>query len=161
VPNVLTLEPYRPQDRPTIEAFVAAIQEHERQLVPQLRTGAEIAADYAAYIVAQATNRGGVLLLARDGDEVIGFVCAWMGSDDDPLLAAEHRAHAYVSDLFVRAEWRGRGIGKRLLGEIERLMAERGCKRLCITAKAANIQALRCYEAAGLRPYEVDFWKEI
>lgn len=156
---MVTLEPYRPQDRPTIEAFVAAIQEHEREMVPELRTGAEIAAAYAEYIVTQAANRGGVLLLARDGDEAIGFGCAWIGSDDDPLLAVEHRAHAYVSDLFVRPEWRGRGIGQRLLGEIERLMAARGCKRLCITAKAANVPALRCYEAAGLRPYEVDFWK--
>ncbi len=158
---MITLEPYRPQDLPTIEAFVAAIQDHERELVPELRPAAEIAASYAAQIVAQATNRGGVLLLAKDGDEAIGFACAWIDSDDDPLLAVEHRAHAYVSDLFVRPEWRGRGIGQRLLGEIERLMAARGCKRLCITAKAANLTALRFYNAAGLMPYEVDFWKEI
>lgn len=158
---MITLEPYEPRDLPVIEAFVAAIQEHERQLVPELRAGAEIAADYAAHIVARAQSSGGVLILAKDGIEAIGFACAWMDSDDDPLLAAAHRDHAYVSDLFVHVEWRGRGIAQRLLGEIEQVMRARGCTRLCITAKAANIPALRCYEAAGLRPYEVDFWKEI
>lgn len=158
---MITLAPYEPRDLPVIEAFVAAIQEHERQLVPELRAGTEIAADYAAHIIAQAENRGGVLLLAKDGAEAIGFACAWMDADDDPLLAAAHRDHAYVSDLFVHVEWRGRGIAQRLLGEIEQVMRARGCRHLRITAKAGNTAALRCYEAAGLRPYEVDFWKEI
>jgi ribosomal protein S18 acetylase RimI-like enzyme len=158
---MITFERYEPRDLPVIEAFVAAIQDHERQLVPELRTGAEIAADYAAQIVARAGSRGGVLLLAKHGGEAVGFACAWMDTDDDPLLAAAHRDHAYVSDLFVQIEWRGRGIAQRLLGEIEQLMRARGCTRLCITAKAGNNAALRCYEAAGLRPYEVDFWKEI
>jgi ribosomal protein S18 acetylase RimI-like enzyme len=158
---MITLEPYEPRDLPVIEAFVAAIQEHERRFVPELRTGAEIAVDYAARIVAQAESRDGILLLAKDGGEAIGFACAWRDADDDPLLAAAHRDHAYVSDLFVQVEWRGRGIAQRLLGEIEQVMRARGCTRLCITAKAANVPALRCYEAAGLRPYEVNFWKEI
>jgi ribosomal protein S18 acetylase RimI-like enzyme len=81
--------------------------------------------------------------------------------DDDPLLAAEHRAHALVSDLYVRPEWRRRGIARALLEEIAQIMRRRGCRKLCITAKAANTPAVRVYDAAGFRPYEIDFWKEI
>jgi ribosomal protein S18 acetylase RimI-like enzyme len=155
------MEPYGPQDRPVIEDFVAAIQEHERLLVPELRTGAEIAAEYAAHLIAGIEQRDGVLILAKAGAESVGFVCAWMDSDDDPLLAAAHRAHALISDLYVRPEWRRRGIGRALLDEIEQIMRRRGVRKLCITAKAANIDAVRSYEAAKFRPYEIDFWKEL
>jgi ribosomal protein S18 acetylase RimI-like enzyme len=155
------MEAYGPQDRPVLEAFVAAIQEHERLLVPELRAGAEIAADYAAHIVAQIEQRDGVIILARAGAESVGFACAWIDEDDDPLLAAAHRPHALISDLYVRPEWRRRGIGRALLGEIEQIMRLRGVRKLCITAKAANLEAVRSYEAAKFRPYEIDFWKEL
>jgi ribosomal protein S18 acetylase RimI-like enzyme len=155
------MEPYGPQDRPVIEAFVAAIQDHERLLVPELRPGTEIAADYAARIVAQIEQRDGVLVLAKEGAESVGFACAWMDEDDDPLLAAAHRPHALISDLYVRPEWRRRGIGRALLDEIEQIMRRRGVRKLCITAKAANIEAVRSYEAAQFRAYEIDFWKEL
>jgi ribosomal protein S18 acetylase RimI-like enzyme len=157
----IRMEPYGPQDRPVIEAFVAAIQEHERLLVPALRAGAEIAAGYAAHIVAQVERKDGVLILAKAGADSVGFACAWMDEDDDPLLAADHRPHALVSDLYVRPEWRRRGIGRALLDEIEQIMRRRGARKLCITAKAANIAAVRSYEAAQFRPYEIDFWKEL
>jgi hypothetical protein len=39
---MIQIEPYRPQHRRELEAFVAAIQEVERALVPELRPGATL-----------------------------------------------------------------------------------------------------------------------
>jgi ribosomal protein S18 acetylase RimI-like enzyme len=40
-------------------------------------------------------------------------------------------------------------------------MRERGCRRIRVCSKAANVEALKCYEAAGYQPYEVIFSKAL
>ena len=40
-------------------------------------------------------------------------------------------------------------------------MRERGCRRIRVCSKATNVDALKCYEGAGYRPYEVIFSKTI
>lgn len=39
---------------------------------------------------------------------------------------------AYVSELFVTANARGEGVGRKLLGHLEKLAEERGCARLML-----------------------------
>jgi len=151
---VFRVEPYQPADLPAVKAFVAAIQEHERALVPELKPGAAIGAAYAALLLRRVAERDGAILMARAGDETVGFVCAWVERDDDPLLGDEARVHAYVSDLFVIAARRRQGIARILLAAIERELRQRGCRRIRIVSKASNIDALACYDAAGYRPYE-------
>ena len=99
--------------------------------------------------------------MACDGKEPIGFACAWVDEDHDMLLDERFRRHARVSDVFVVAPWRRRGIGRLLLRAIEDDMRRRGCRQMRIMAKAGNLAAMKCYEAAGLRPYELTLWKAI
>jgi ribosomal protein S18 acetylase RimI-like enzyme len=153
--------PFAPGDLPLIADFVAAIQEHERATVPELRPGSEIAASYANMIVATAAGKDGVILLAKVAGETLGFICAWMDSDDDPLVSVEARRHAYISDIYVVPECRRRGVARSLLDNVEARMRERGCRRLRIAAKAGNAAALACYEEMGYRPYEVAFVKTL
>jgi ribosomal protein S18 acetylase RimI-like enzyme len=155
------IEPFQPTDAPLIAGFVAAIQEHERAYVPELRPGGEIAASYANMIVANAAGKDGVILLAKAAGEAVGFVCAWIDSDDDPLVREEARVHAYLSDIYVVPEWRCRGVARLLLEAVEAHMRRRGCRRLRVGAKAGNAAALACYEAIGYRPYEIIFGKTL
>jgi GNAT superfamily N-acetyltransferase len=159
--NSITIEPFQPDDLATVVAFVAAIQEIERVLVPELKTGAEIADEYTQRIMGNVAAHDGVMLMAKRDGRTIGFACAWPDGDDDPLLRDDAHAHALVSDIYVDDDHRRTGIARRLLAAVEARMLEKGCRRLCICAKAANLAAVRCYEASGFRPYEVIFWKPI
>jgi len=152
---------YRPADFGAVLAFVAAIQEHERAGIPELRPGGEVGARYAELLVRTVEEKNGVILLARDGEQAVGFACAWVDEDDDVLLRADARRHAYVSDIFVDQHWRHKGLGRRLLAAIEAAMSERGCRRMRIRSKAFNVAALKCYEAAGFEPYEIMLAKTI
>jgi GNAT superfamily N-acetyltransferase len=55
----------------------------------------------------------------------------------------------YLEDLFVKPEYRGLGIGKRLLVEVARLGVERGCGRYEWTVLDWNEPAIRFYESLG------------
>jgi GNAT superfamily N-acetyltransferase len=63
------------------------------------------------------------------------------------------RRHGTVTDLVVREEWRGMGVGRLLLEEAERLTREAGYARLTIGALVANDKAERTYRAFGFEPY--------
>ncbi len=157
---MIEIVPFTPADLPVIIDFVAAIQDHERALAPVLKPGAEIGADYAASLLEHVRARHGFMLLARADAEAVGFICGWPDHEDDALLTEAARPHGYISDLFVTASWRRRGVARALLEAAERALRGRGCRRLMICSKAGNLAALRTYEAMGFRAYEVILTKE-
>ncbi|MCJ1351951.1 MAG: hypothetical protein MMC33_001935 [Icmadophila ericetorum] len=55
----------------------------------------------------------------------------------------------YLEDLFVRPEFRGRGYGKRLLGELARETVKVGGKRLEWSVLKWNEPSLKFYERLG------------
>jgi aminoglycoside 6'-N-acetyltransferase len=64
-------------------------------------------------------------------------------------------------DLFLGAQWEGRGLGREAVGLLARhLIDARGHHRLTIDPAVANERAIRCYEAVGfervglMRQYE-------
>jgi len=59
------------------------------------------------------------------------------------------RAGLYLEDLFVKPEYRQRGIGQRMLAHIAALAAERGCPRLEWVALDWNETAINFYETLG------------
>jgi ribosomal protein S18 acetylase RimI-like enzyme len=146
---------YRPKDFAAVVAFVGALQDYERAIVPALRPGHEIAQPYAEMLSSEAAARDGCILLAWAQTRPIGFVCAWCDEDDDMLLQDEFRRHAYISDIYVETEWRQRGVASKLLSSVEDEMRNRGCARIRICSKAANDAALGCYRRAGGGGYEL------
>ena len=87
-----------------------------------------------------------------DGD-VVGFVQAY--EDTHP----EFR-HAGL-DLFLDPAVHGQGLGQDVVRTVSRhLIEDRGHHRLVIDPAAANMRAIRCYEAVGFRQVGVmrSYW---
>jgi ribosomal protein S18 acetylase RimI-like enzyme len=158
--TMFRIEAFRPADFTAVVGFVEAIQEHERIHVPDLKPGREIGTPYAELLLQSVAERNGCMLIARTETRAIGFACAWVEEDDDPLVCNAARAHAYISDIFVDHDWRRRGVASLLLGAVETAMRERGCSRIRVCSKAANQLAISCYEMRGYRPYEIIFSKQ-
>jgi GNAT superfamily N-acetyltransferase len=62
----------------------------------------------------------------------------------------------YLEDLFVKPEYRGRGIGKGLLAALASRAVERGCGRLEWSVLNWNEPAIGFYRSVGARP--MDEW---
>jgi len=58
----------------------------------------------------------------------------------------------YLEDLFVKPEWRGRGVGRQLLVHLARLAVERDCGRLEWAVLDWNEPAIRFYRGLGAQP---------
>jgi GNAT superfamily N-acetyltransferase len=83
----------------------------------------------------------GVLLLARVGGEPIG-IAGIRHLDTDV---------AEVKSMYVVPTQRGRGLGRRLLAEVEEIAADRGCSRVRLDTSDYLDEAIGLYRAAGYR----------
>lgn len=66
------------------------------------------------------------------------------------------RAGIYLEDLYVKPEYRGRGVGKGLLRRLAQIAIERGCGRLEWWCLDWNRPSIGFYLSLGARP--MDEW---
>jgi GNAT superfamily N-acetyltransferase len=90
--------------------------------------GAALDVQLTRSAVCACIGDGGRDLIVADCDgEVVGYVAVhWIPF---PML---HGHEAYVSDLLIRQDWRGRGLGYRLLAVTEDRARARGCVRVML-----------------------------
>jgi ribosomal protein S18 acetylase RimI-like enzyme len=100
----------------------------------------------------------GFLALARNESGVVGyaFVRLERGSDDT-FPIGERYAELY--SLSVAPEWRGQGIGTRLLDFVDAELTSRGLRDLIVSVMLGNADAQRLYERRGLRPAEIVLYR--
>ncbi|GAB3287539.1 GNAT family N-acetyltransferase [Pseudidiomarina andamanensis] len=72
-----------------------------------------------------------------------------------------------IHDIAVIKDFRGQGISKRLLQEVETLAQFRGCCKLTLEVLQGNEPAKIAYEKFGFKPYQLDdamgkaeFWQK-
>lgn len=61
------------------------------------------------------------------------------------------RMGLYLEDLFVRAEFRRRGIARALLTQVAQIADDRGCGRFEWVVNQENTGAIRLYESVGAK----------
>ena len=78
-----------------------------------------------------------------------------MAEDEDMLLGYVSGQHVvdefYVSNLAVREECRGLGIGSMLMGQLIDTAKELGCAFLTLEVRVSNKKARSLYESLGFR----------
>jgi GNAT superfamily N-acetyltransferase len=86
------------------------------------------------------------VVLAKVDQTVVGF--ALFFHNFSTFLG---RPGLYLEDLFVRPEWRGRGIGRQLLIHLAEITVSRGCGRMEWAVLDWNESAIGFYERMGAR----------
>ena len=96
-----------------------------------------------------------LLLLARDGDELIGYALVHVLAVEDTWIPDTWRTGARIAELeslAVTEERRGEGIGGALMDAVERELATRGLDDVMLGVLPGNAGAIRLYERRGFRP---------
>jgi len=126
------------QDVPVILQLITALAEYERLADDVEATEARLQDSlFGSTPHAEA-------VIARVGGEAVGFAL-WFHNYSTFLA----RPGLYLEDLFVRPEWRGRGVGGALLRQLARIAVERGCGRMEWSVLDRNDQAIGFYRSIG------------
>jgi ribosomal protein S18 acetylase RimI-like enzyme len=160
----LRIRPYRPTDRAAVAQCLGALQAHVVRLDVSgelvLRRG--YAQQYTTMVFARVRERRGFVLVAETGGRVVGVVIATIPKiAREKVLERRPTRIGHIEDLAVRAAWRGKGIGSRLLARAERRLRAAGCDQLTIGVFARNRRAQALYERVGFQPWGVLLTKRI
>ena len=94
-----------------------------------------------AYRNELVTNRLASYVVARAGDEVVGFAGLWVMVDE-----------AHITTFAVDPRWRRRGVGQWLLLRLLELANDRRAREATLEVRLSNMPARRLYEKYGFRP---------
>lgn len=112
--------------------------------------------------LADVATHDGVFFVAVDGDMVVGFAA---GTITHPtatdLLWLVPTVRGRVTELFVQANYRGRGVGTRLLQTTEGYLIERSCTVIRIEVFVPNHAAHRLYQKLGYHDMDIDMTKVV
>jgi len=90
--------------------------------------------EWVEWVVGDDDFRPAMSLLARSGDEPVGFaVCD----------------EAWIAQIGVRPGWRGHGLGAALLAEVMRRFCAEGCDAVSLGVNVNNPTATRLYTRLG------------
>jgi RimJ/RimL family protein N-acetyltransferase len=138
MPKSLTIRTALPSDAEALTAYLAAIVA-ERLPVLFVRDAPPAPERVAAMIARHAEDERSCLLLALDGDVIVGML------DFSGLERAQQR-HVGSFGMSVARAARGRGVGRRLLRALYAFATEHGYRRLELEVFATNGPAIALYE---------------
>jgi GNAT superfamily N-acetyltransferase len=134
----LHIAPARPGDVELIVTLIRELAEFERLLHEVRIAPDDLRRDlFGARPYAEA-------VIARVGDEAVGFAL-WFHNYSTFLA----KPGLYLEDLFVLPEWRGQGVGRRLLSHLARIAVARGCGRMEWSVLDWNEPAMGFYRKLG------------
>lgn len=142
-PSELTIVPARESDVALILEFIRKLAEYER-------LSAEVIADEGAVREALFSARPAAeVVIAYWADEPVGFAVYFPS-----FSTFVGRPGLYLEDLFVVPSFRGRGVGKALLGFVANIAKKRNCARLEWAVLDWNQPAINFYCGLGAVPMQ-------
>jgi len=149
----IVVRPARPENRPALVGFMAALQNHERAFHADRRPGEEMAGAHFAELERQATKTGGCVLLALEAGNPIGFLVGHVEGTSGHVEAALRR-YGRITDVYVEPSARRRGVAARLIAAAEDHFRAAGLRRVLLAVIAGNAGARAAYRRLGYRSYE-------
>jgi ribosomal protein S18 acetylase RimI-like enzyme len=85
-------------------------------------------------------------LITFDGETPIGYALFY------PNFASfRGQKGLYLEDIYIKQEYRGKGVGEMMLKHLARIAKERGCERIDFQVLDWNMPAIRFYEKLGAK----------
>jgi GNAT superfamily N-acetyltransferase len=131
-------------DLDTMLEFEQGIVKTERPFDNTLKEGEIHYYDLAAMIGADDVQ----LLVAEYKGELVGSGYALIENVKNYL---KHARHAYLGFMYVKPEFRGRGVNKLILDGLKDWCVEKNITEMRLEVYADNVAAVKAYEKAGFK----------
>jgi GNAT superfamily N-acetyltransferase len=103
---------------------------------------------YERWLPQREADPRSVLAVARDGDDVVGFLVASV-EREIPIYRLDE--FLFVHDMFVELAHRGRGIGKALMSHAVERARVMKVTQIRLDVARANAPARKLFESCGFR----------
>ncbi len=97
-------------------------------------------------------SRNGLILVAEDDGEAVGFVCANI-QKLAPILVHDREVH--INAIFIKEGHRRKGIGRGFFREVGRWAKKKGIFSLGLMTHVRNIGAIKSYRKLGFEEHHL------
>lgn len=149
-----------PADLPRIGRLGALLVKEHYDFDPRrfLAASPETPAGYASFIGTQLEAPDKAVLVAEEGEDVIGYAYATVEGYDYMALRGPA---GVLHDVVVEPEHRGRGVGRLLLEAALEFIRSRGVPRVVLSTAERNEAAQRLFASAGFRRTMIEMTSEV
>jgi ribosomal protein S18 acetylase RimI-like enzyme len=103
-------------------------------------------------------SRNDLVLVATNDGLIVGFAISGIAKLPKYLL---HDREVHIGDIFVKEDFRGKGIGSSLIKETEKWANEKGIFSLGLMCSVHNENARKAYEKNGFFAHHIKMSKKI
>jgi len=141
-------------DLTTLYEFEQRIISAERPFDPTLKPGHINYYDIKVMIQSNDTE----VIVALVGDEIISSGYVRIEKSESYL---KHDYHAYLGYMYVKPEYRGKGVIQKLIEELKSWAKSRNTIEIRLDVYSDNHPAVRAYEKTGFKKHLVEMRMEI
>jgi ribosomal protein S18 acetylase RimI-like enzyme len=142
-----------------LEQLMRALQQSEQELFDKTTAWEEISANYMRHIVDMQKENDGTCLVAYLEGQPVGFIFGYLEEQDESRIEIDMGEILYVSDGFVRPQYRRQGIYKQLNDELERIYITKGIRRMIRYTLSGNVRMQHFLEKEGYKPVRLLYEK--
>ncbi len=125
---------------------------------PRMRRREEAPELFGKFVKKNIHSKNGVVLVVEEDDALVGYAIMYLKKD--PPVYVEN-TNAYISDLFVKREHRGKKASSMMKDEMFAWAERKGERNLSLHAFMANEHARRIYRKWGFEDVTVDMRKRL
>lgn len=129
--------------------FEQGIIQTERPFDPTLKDGHINYYDIAAMIQAPHVE----VIVAELNGEIIGSGYARI---EDSKVYLKHPKHAYLGFMYVKPEYRGKGVNKQVIATLQQWAIKRGITEFRLDVYSDNLPAVKAYEKIGFTKHLIE-----
>lgn len=145
----ISIRPATLEDLPILYDFEQGIITAERPFDPTLKPGHINYYDLKALIESDLAS----VILAEDRGQIVASGYAKILGASEFLA---HDSYAYLGFMFVKPEFRGKGIITDILDELKSWSKSKGISEVRLEVYDDNDPAIRAYEKAGFKKHMVE-----
>ena len=111
-----------------------------------------------SFLIRKQNDSNFKLLIAEYEGLPVGYVMGWI-NERPPIY--HYRKEGYLSNIYIDAQYRGRGIGSELYKQLENWFVEKGVKYIEIKADCENFDTVKSFIALGFTLKIYGFLKKV
>jgi len=118
--------------------------------------------NYLPYVLEFAYSNHGSALIALNNGKVIGFAAGMIEpKDKEDRLTNRCPNRGLISELIVATEWRGKGVGKKLVEAMEDQFKGKNCEYSVVDVFGPNGAAQSFYSGLGYGNRNIEMMKKL
>lgn len=145
----IILRTAKPDDLETLLQFEQGVISAERPFDSTLKPGNINYYDLKEMMEDPAIE----IIVAQSGNEIIASGYARI---ENAKLYLKHSKHAYFGFMYVRPDYRGKGVNQKIIKALQQWSAAKGISEIRLDVYYENVPAIKAYEKAGFSKHMIE-----